>query len=209
MKSGKRIGIMGGTFDPPHLGHLIPVEEAAKQFALDLVWYVPAYIPPHKQSANRTDPFHRAAMLTHALVSYPKFLFTPLELLEGTVSYTVDTLRKFKEGIEPEDRLFFVMGADSFLEISTWHQYDQLLAICDLIIINRGQREEELRVNLELLQKQLRFDLEASVHFASSPYLPISSTDIRVAVQEGKTISHLVPAEVDTYIQKYSLYQRR
>jgi len=209
MTSGKRIGIIGGTFDPPHLGHLIPVEIAAAQFSLDLVWFIPALIPPHKQNQKRTDPFHRAAMLAVALQRYPRFLFTPVELLQEKVSYTVDTLRTFRNSIRSEDQLFFLMGSDSFLEVQTWHAYNELLQLCDLIIINRSARESELREHLEQLQTQLRLDLERSIHFASSIPLPISSTEIRSLVEQRKSISHMVPGEVELYIRKYSLYQRR
>jgi nicotinate-nucleotide adenylyltransferase len=200
---------MGGTFDPPHLGHVIPVKEAAREFSLDLVSFIPAYIPPHKLDNHITNPFHRAALLALALQSYPNFLFSPIELMQGTVCYTIDTVRAFHEKISPADSIFFIMGADSFVELETWHDYAGLLQLCQLIIINRGVTEEELKDALNRLQRILHQDLSRIVHFSKAPYLPISSTEIRTALLNRQDVSSWVTPEVEAYIRKHSLYQRR
>jgi nicotinate-nucleotide adenylyltransferase len=206
--TGRKIGIMGGTFDPPHLAHTFLVEIAAAEFHLDWVWFVPAFIPPHKQDQNRTDPFHRMAMLTLALKNFQVFRISPLELLRADVSFTVDTIHELKSHVKSEDRLFFIMGSDSFLEIHTWYAPAELLRSCELIIINRGSVRSELIKNLEQLETTLQLDLKDSVHFASSPYLPFSSTEIRERIRNGKNGSDMLSSDVEAYIRKNFLYRR-
>src|SRR4026209_1205085 len=121
------VAIMGGTFDPPHLAHVLPVEEAKKEFQLDVVWFVPALIPPHKLNRNTTDPFHRTAMLALALKPYSFFKISTMELVRDDISFTVNTVRQFQNQLQPSDRLFFIMGSDSFLELGTWYEPAQLL----------------------------------------------------------------------------------
>ena len=208
MSSGRKIGIMGGTFDPPHLGHILPVEIAAAEFYLDWVWFIPAFIPPHKQARPTTDPFHRTAMLALALKNFPRFRISPLELLRADISFTVDTIRELQLQVEAQDRLFFIMGSDSFLEVNTWYSPAELLTSCDFIVVNRGDGKDELRKNLENLEVQLRLSLKKSIHFVSSAPVPISSSEIRQIVSEGGEVSRLVFPDVEAYIKKHSLYRR-
>ena len=208
MSSGRKIGIMGGTFDPPHLGHILPVEIAAAEFHLDWVWFIPAFIPPHKQDQQRTDPFHRTAMLALALKNFPCFRISPLELLRADISFTVDTIRELQSQVEAYDRLFFIMGSDSFLEVHTWYSPAKLLASCDVIVVNRGDENDELRKNLENLEAHLQLSLKESVHFVSSAPIPFSSSEIRRTVSEGGLVSNMVFPEVEAYIKKHCLYRR-
>jgi nicotinate-nucleotide adenylyltransferase len=202
------VAIMGGTFDPPHLAHVLPIEAAKNEFQLDVVWFVPALIPPHKLNRNRTDPFHRTAMLALALKPFPAFKISTMELMRGDISFTVNTVREFHSKLNAEDRLFFILGSDSFLELNTWYEPAQLLGLCELIIISRGDAAGELLTNLEQLEKSFRLDLKNKVHFASHPHLPYSSTEIRKRIEEGKSVSVMLNPDVDAYIQKHSLYRR-
>jgi nicotinate-nucleotide adenylyltransferase len=212
-----RIGLFGGTFDPPHLGHLIPVSAAAQEYALDQVLFMPAYVPPHKVQDHITDPYHRAAMIALSIQNYPKFLFFPLELSRGKVAFTVDTITELNSRISKSDKILFIMGSDSFLEIEQWHQYLRLIRLCEFIIINRGTGEKELKDKLDYLERKLQnaetesvpFDLNNTFHFASAPFLPVSSTDLRASIQRGLSIHGLVTQEVENYIQKHGLYRRR
>ncbi len=204
-----RIGLMGGTFDPPHLGHTVPVGIAASELSLDQVWFAPAYLPPHKQGDSITNPFHRTALVALALQHDPRFLLSPVELEKGAVCYTVDTIRYFREQLSPQDSLFFLMGSDSFLELETWHDYPGLLRLCQLIIINRGTTEEELKATLKRLENVLQEDLHHAVHFTKTPHLPISSTEIRNALLRQESVSLWIAPEVEEYIYKQKLYQRR
>lgn len=208
MSSARKIGIMGGTFDPPHLAHTIPVEIASAEFRLDFVWFVPAFISPHKQVQRRTDPFHRTAMLALALMNFPQFKISPLELLRGDVNFTIDTIRELQLQVEAQDQLFFIMGSDSFLEIHTWYAPAELLASCEWIIIDRGAERCDLIQHLERLEYNYQLKLKDSVHFASSPYFPFSSTEIRQLLAEGKSVSCMLFPEVEAYIQKHCLYRR-
>ncbi|PWT88996.1 MAG: nicotinate (nicotinamide) nucleotide adenylyltransferase [Acidobacteria bacterium] len=203
-----RIGIMGGTFDPPHLGHVVPIRAAAMEFQLDEVWFVPNFRPPHKTRRDFADPYHRAAMVGIALQQDSNFVLCTIELLRQKPSYTVHTLSRIRKMISANDRLFFLMGSDSFLELTTWYQYARLLRETDLIIINRGNTKKELNEALEKLETITKADLHKTVHFAHTSFLPFSSTQIRIAIQEGRDVSEQVGTEVQAYIQKHSLYQR-
>ncbi len=208
MKKGNRIGVMGGTFDPPHLAHTIPVEIAAKEFDLDTVSFVPALIPPHKQSKEQTDPFHRMAMLALAVKPYPSFRISTLELMRRDVSFTVQTIKEIKKTLTEQDRLYFILGSDSFLELSFWYGPRELLQLCELIIINRGNGTDELKNNLAQLENNFQLDLQQKVHTASSRFLPFSSTQIREFLRSGKDVSGMLMPEVESYIHKHSLYRR-
>jgi nicotinate-nucleotide adenylyltransferase len=209
MTPGRKIGIMGGTFDPPHLGHILPVEIAAAEFDLDWVWFIPAFIPPHKQDQKRTNPFHRTAMLALALKNFPQFRISPLELLRADVSFTVDTIRELQSQVDAQDRLYFIMGSDSFLEIHTWYSPATLFTSCDFIVINRGDERAELLKNLENLESTFQVSLKQTVHFVSSQAIPFSSTEIRRIVSTGGgEVSKMIFPEVEAYIKKHCLYRR-
>lgn len=200
---------MGGTFDPPHLGHVLPVEEAAGQYRLDRVWYIPNSVPPHKSRQDLTDPYHRAAMVALAIQRHPAFLLNTLELGQDLAAYTFDTIRKLREGEGRGHRLYFILGTDSFLEIDTWHRYPELIDMCEFIIINRGDTEEELKQNLNRLEVTLQKNLAKTFHFSRTTIVPVSSSEVRAALSEGRSVSGLVSPEVEEYIRKHSLYQRR
>jgi nicotinate-nucleotide adenylyltransferase len=200
-----KTGVMGGTFDPPHIGHTLPVADAAREFGLDRVWFVPNSTPPHKSRPGITDPFHRAAMVALAIQHHPEFLLSTRELTRQQVSYTYDTIVEMQSDF-PADRLYFVLGSDSFLEIDTWYRYRELIDRCEFIIINRGSDELELKRNLERLERLLQKNLSRSFHFSRFPHVPVSSTEIRTSLEQGKSIRGLVPAEVESYVRRHGLY---
>ena len=204
-----RIGIMGGTFDPPHLGHVVPVDDAARQFQLDQVWFVPNSSPPHKTHPRLTDSYHRAAMVALAIQRYPGFLLNTFELNAQKAAYTFDTVRELRAGVGSGHALFFILGTDSFLELDTWYRYEELIGLCEFIIINRGHTEEELNRNLKRLEVTLQKNLTNTFHFCRSACIPVSSSEIRAAVLEGRSIAGWVFPEVEDYIRKHALYQRR
>ena len=204
-----RIGIFGGTFDPPHFGHLIPVAASAEQARLDQVWLMPTYIPPHKSRTDITDSYHRTAMVALAISHYPNFRLSSYELTLGRMSFTVDTIQALKKNLPQADSIHFIVGTDSFLEIDTWHQWQNLIQLCDFIIINRGTGEKELNEKLEYLENALQTQLSNKFLFAKTPYIPISSTEIRAAASRKESLSGLVTPEVALYIERHALYQRR
>lgn len=203
-----RIGLMGGTFDPPHLAHVIPITHVLTEFSLDLVHFIPNYLPPHKERLYLTDSYHRTAMVAIALQKYDQFILNPIELRKQKASYTVDTISEIAAG-SPNDQIFFILGSDSFIELDTWHDYKRLLQLCEFIIINRGTEHDELQQSLQKLETITQLNLRDRIHFAHAPYLPISSTEIRTAIGAGRSVSNWILPEVQAYIKKHELYKRR
>ncbi len=202
-KAGQvNIGLMGGTFDPIHLGHLVSAEEARQQFSLDYVIFVPAGLPPHKEKIGVSAPEHRYLMTTLAVMSNPAFIVSRYEVDRTEPSYTIDTVRHFARQEAHEASLFFITGADAILEILTWKDYEELLKMCTFIAVTRPgyslERLGEMRGSLPGIMNK--------VHLLEIPALAISSTYIRERVALGRTIKYLTPEPVEQYIRKQRLY---
>ncbi len=201
----QRIGIMGGTFDPIHHGHLVAAEEARYQFGLAKVVFIPAGHPPHKVSRKISAASHRLAMTQLAIQSNPFFSISAIEIERPGLSYTIDTVREMKK-IYPLADLFFITGADAVLEILSWKHFDELLAQCCFIAAKRpGYRLGKLKTKLPGIgEEQLKRIIIMEV-----PALAISSTDIRERVQTGRPIKYLLPEAVEKYIVEQGLYQKK
>ena len=197
-----RLGIMGGTFDPVHYGHLVAAEGARHHFCLDRVIFVPAARPPHKGHSFVSPPEHRLAMTNLAVASNPFFQVSDMEVLRSGPSYTIDTVREIRT-IFPYAQIYFITGADAVLEILTWRRVEDLLDMCLFIAATRpGYRLESIFKRLEgLTPSQL-----AKIVTMEVPALAISSTDIRRRVREGRPIKYLLPEEVENYIHCSGLY---
>jgi len=201
-KSG-RVGIMGGTFDPIHYGHLVAAEEARYEFGLEKVIFIPAGRPPHKPGRVITDPGRRYAMTRLAVASNPCFQTSSLEVERPGPSYTIDTVLEVSL-FHPEKELFFITGADAVLEILTWKSVAELLLLCRVISATRpGYRLEGLGDKLADLPAQC----QSSIIFMEVPALAISSTGIRKRVGDGRPIKYLLPEPVEDYIYKNNLYK--
>lgn len=197
------IGLMGGTFDPIHIGHLVSAEEARQQFNLDYVVFVPVGCPPHKNVADITLPEHRYLMITLAVMSNPFFKVSRFEIERPQPSYTLDTVLHYSGEEMGSNNIFFITGADAILEISTWKDYRQLLDLCTFIAVSRPG------YSLSKLWKTLESECPKSIkniHLLEIPALSISSTFIRERVALGKTIKYLTPEPVEQYIVKHKLY---
>jgi nicotinate-nucleotide adenylyltransferase len=196
---GRRLGVMGGTFDPIHHGHLLTAEEAAVQFGLDEVVFVPTGQPWMKQARDVSPAEHRYLMTVVATASNPRFSVSRVEIDREGPTYTVDTLRSI--GATAGDaELFFVTGADAMLEIFHWKDPEEILSLAHFIAATRPGYD------------LTRFESEAptrhpNVSVMNIPALAISSTDIRARVHEGRPIRYLVPEGVKSYIEKASLYR--
>ncbi len=200
------IGLMGGTFDPIHLGHLVTAEEARQQFALDYVVFVPAGYPPHKDPVQVTPPQHRYLMTILAVMSNPYFLVSRLEIDQTEPAFTVDTVRHFATRENDPVHLYFITGADAILDILTWKDYGELLDLCTFIAVTRpGYSLSRLR---DKAGSRCEAVLER-VHLMEIPALAISSTFIRERVALGKTIKYLTPEPVEQYIAKQGLYRKK
>ncbi len=196
----RRLGVMGGTFDPIHHGHLLTAEEAAVQFGLDEVVFVPTGQPWMKEERDVSSPEHRYLMTVIATASNPRFSVSRLEVDREGPTYTVDTLRELKDQHGGNVDLFFVTGADAVLEIFQWKDPDEILELAHFIAATRPGYD------------LARFEAEEptrhpNVSVMNIPALAISSTDIRERVREGRPIRYLVPEGVESYIEKARLYR--
>lgn len=198
------IGLMGGTFDPIHMGHLVTAEEARQQFDLDYVVFVPAGIPPHKDEQSISLPEHRYLMTSLAVMSNPSFFVSRIEIDKNEPTYTIDTVRHFACGKEPGPEIFFITGADAILEIFTWKDYEELLRLCTFIAVSRpGYSLDHFYDTLDRSCPDMRH----RVHLLEIPALAVSSTFIRERVTLSKTIKYLTPEPVEQYIKKHGLYR--
>jgi nicotinate-nucleotide adenylyltransferase len=198
----QRIGVIGGTFDPIHYGHLAAAEEARVRVNLEKVLFVVAGVPPHKLNEDVTPVEHRLAMVRLGIASNPHFGISRVDVDRPGPSYTVDTISILQEELGPDTELFFVMGLDSLVEVPAWHQPERLIRLCRLVAVSRPGFEVDMR------------RLEASVPGISSraeiidmPEVEISSSDLQRRVKEGLPIKYQVPEEVERYIIKFHLYE--
>ncbi len=195
-------GVMGGTFDPIHYGHLVAAEAARDQFQLNKVIFVPSGRPPHKEPSSISEPRHRYLMTVLAVASNPFFVASRLEIDRPGLSYTVDTVKEFNSKFHPQ-KLYFITGADAILEIINWKNIFEILSQCYLIAATRpGYNLAHISSKLFCFPKELR----ERIFFFEVPALAISSTDIRRRVAERRTIKYLLPESVEQYIIKNKLY---
>ncbi len=194
----KKIGIFGGSFNPPHFGHLLLAERVCEELALDKLLLIPAAVPPHKIGATDLAPdADRMRMLLRAIEHNERFDISTLEIDREGVSYTVDTLRAL-DSTYPDAKLYLLIGADSLAEFHTWKDPDIICSLADLVVMPR----EHFPVD------NIRPELKPHVRIVHTPTVEISSTDIRNRVREGKSIRYYVPREVAEYIEENDLYKK-
>lgn len=198
--SGACLGIIGGTFDPIHLGHLIIAEEARYRFRLDRVIFIPAGAPPHKPNQPVTDKEHRFNMTVLATEDNPAFEASRIEIDRSGPSYAVDTLAELKRIYGEDTRLFFIMGVDAILEILTWHQPEMLINLCRFIAATRPGYD------FADVKEKLPVDYLERITFMESPGVDISSTELRNRAASGKPVKYMVPRAVEKYITDNGLY---
>lgn len=214
------IALYGGAFDPVHVGHMAVARSAQRRFRLEQVHFVPAGRHPFKSKQHLTEFPHRYAMLSLACAEHPHFFPSLAEAGEDgrgeQAHYSVDTVRHFRHKMRhPHDRLYFIIGADSFLEISMWREYETLLGLCDFIVVSRpGFKMSALRLVIppELLGRHQPADRQTialrktSVHLLDSVASHVSSTEVRRRRHRGQSIHGLVPVRVEEYILRQALY---
>lgn len=201
-----RIGVLGGTFNPVHLGHLIMAKDAMEQFEFSKVLFMPSAQPPHKSPAELAPAHHRLAMLEAAVEGDLHFGVSDMEIRRGGVTYTIDTVRALSAE-HPEAEICFIIGADSLVELHLWKEITELLKLCRIVTIARPGIDLAAlkRLNLKLpapWPERLLADVR------TGHLIDISSTDIRYRVAEGMCIRYLVSPAVDMYITEHSLYRR-
>jgi len=204
-QAGKRIGVLGGSFDPVHIGHLIIAQDAAERFELSEVLLIPAFIPPHKQHLRQVDSKHRINMLERAVETDPRFSISDIELNRGGVSYTVDTMRALRE-LYADAELFLIIGSDTLVDLHSWHKLDELLKMCKIATFLRpGEELVEIISDKIRVPEQMKSGLLENIIGAHR--IEISSTEIRRRVADGLGIRYLVPKEVEAYIYEHGLYR--
>ncbi|MEW6032302.1 MAG: nicotinate-nucleotide adenylyltransferase [Bacillota bacterium] len=199
-----RVGLMGGTFDPIHLAHLVTAEAALEQYQLDKVIFIPTGLPPHKQDHPVTDAEHRFNMVTLAAAGNERFEVSRIEIEREGPSFTVDTLEEMARRLPPGSRLYFITGADAILGIESWREPDRLFRLCRFIAALRpGIPVERAREGLRRLEERY----SSRILEVEAPALDISSSDIRRRVTASRSIRYLVPDAVEAYIRKHGLYR--
>jgi nicotinate-nucleotide adenylyltransferase len=194
------IGILGGTFDPVHIGHLIVAEEARIKLGFSEVLFVPAGQPWRKRDHNITPAVHRVEMVRRAIADNPHFKLCTLEVERPGPSYTVDTLTMLRKQLGNGASLFFILGRDTLAELPLWKEPKKLVQLCRLVVAPRlGSKDlKHLETSIPgLLDKVIQLDM---------PVIGISSAEIRRRIAQGLTIRYLVPAEVGKYITEQKIY---
>ena len=199
MEARQRIALYGGTFDPIHLGHLEIARRVLELFEIEKVLFVPAQLAPHKIGRPVTGPIHRYAMLALATQNDPRLSISTFELDAPNRRYTVDTVEHFQRAFGDSTELFFIMGADSWSEITTWREWERLLTMINHIVVTRPGYE----VDKTLPSRAAR------VFFTDAVMKDVSATNIRrlVAAARFDELAELVPEPVAEYIRKYELYR--
>ncbi|MCR4434675.1 MAG: nicotinate-nucleotide adenylyltransferase [Clostridiales bacterium] len=198
-----RIGILGGTFDPVHYGHLIIAETIREKFNLDKVLFVPSGHPPHKAGLNVTEARHRFNMVRAAILSNPCFEISDIEMKKAGYGYTVDTMTQLREKYRSGTDLYFILGADVVRDLLKWKDCEKLFSLCEFIIALRpGYMIDKLREEIECLKQ----GHGARINITDTPVIGISSTEIREKAANGGSIKYLVPEAVEQYIWENNLY---
>ena len=199
----RRIGVLGGTFDPPHYGHLVIAEDARAYARLEKVLFVPAYRPPHKPARSYLPFRHRVRMTELAIAGNPFFELCLIEAQRAGPSYTVDTLHDLLVQLGDVE-LYFIVGMDSLGNILNWYKPAELLKLCRLVVAERAG----YRVDLVMLEEKLP-GLRDSLVLIDTPELSISSTDIQHRIGLGLPIRYQVPPAIEDYIRENRLYRSR
>lgn len=196
-----KIGLFGGTFDPPHNAHIAVAEKALCEYSLDRIIFIPAGDPPHKKDKEKTDKMLRLKMISLALGGYENFFVSDYEINLSKPSYSVNTIKHFKEKY-PYDELYFIIGGDSFRDIPTWFNYRELISLCSLIVLARPDTPKN-----KLLELFSGDEKPPRVFYSSSLFMDISSTEIRQKISRGEDVKDLIPAKVLEIITKENLYK--
>ncbi len=213
-----RLGILGGTFDPVHWGHLLAAESCREQLRLEQVWFLPAAVPPHKQERELAPASTRMEMLELAIGGHEAFAVCRVEVDRGGVNYTADTLERLKHD-DPTRELFFLMGEDALRDLPTWKDPARLCQLATPVVVRRAVKDSAPEVtasarrgvalDLSGLEPLLSADrLEAiRQHVVEMPRIDLSSTEIRRRVASGQSIRYRTPRAVEMYLETHQLYR--
>jgi nicotinate-nucleotide adenylyltransferase len=216
----QKLGILGGTFNPIHYGHLAAAEEVRDRLKLDRILFIPSYLPPHKFEEEVPSAVQRLEMVRLATTDNPFFEPSEMEINRGGRSYTIDTVEELRRAF-PGAELYFITGLDSFLEIRTWRLWERLLTLCNFVVISRpgyhfadlakisfmeSAAPELAGLDRGDLQQALVRSAAFTIYLERIPLFDISSTDIRKRVKAGVSLKYLLPDAIETYIITNKLY---
>jgi len=202
MKGLERIGVFGGTFDPPHLGHLILAEMAREQLRLDRLLFLPAGRSPLKPEVKMASDHHRSAMLDLALAHMPEFELDLTDLERPSPSYTVDTLALLREAYGPEPEFFLLIGEDSLVDFPRWRAPEQIIDAARLAVFDRPG----FRADLDTLEDAVP-GIRNRIERIEGPRIGISATGLRQRIRQGRSIRFQVPWVIESYLQEQGLYR--
>jgi nicotinate-nucleotide adenylyltransferase len=202
----RRVGLLGGTFDPIHVGHLIVARAVRERFELDPMVVIPSARPPHKLLPDLTGAPHRLAMARLAVADEPGLEVSHCEMRRDGPSYTIDTVAEFREAWGPDAEIVWVIGADTLGELVSWHRVGELVDACRIVVAARPGWETQ---DLSALRSRLSAEQIARLqdNVVETPRIDVSATDIRRRIAEGRSIRWLVPESVQTYIEQHGLYR--
>lgn len=198
-----KIGIIGGTFDPIHIGHLIIAQSAFEELGLEKIIFMPSGNPPHKNKKNITDAIRRLEMVKLAIDNNKNFVYSDFEIKREGLIYTSDTLRLIKEQHNNYE-LYFIVGADSLFDIEKWHEPDKIFRLCKLVVADRDDSNETIIKKKDFLCQKYN----AEIFYIKSPLVNVSSSYIRNCILNSKSIKYLVTDEVENYIRNNKLYEK-
>lgn len=197
----KKTGILGGTFDPVHYGHLLIAQSALEEFNLDRVLFLPTGKPPHKSSDQVTDPDIRCEMVRLAIEDNPRFGLSLAEAESKEINYTYQTLQNLHRQ-EENAQLYFIMGEDSLNDFSGWRNPEEICRQASVLVAVRNETGRDIRSKI----KQVGSMFSADMHMLHAPNFSISSGEIRERIKLGKSIRYMVPGQVETFIRQNALY---
>lgn len=200
-----KIGIMGGTFDPIHNGHLMLGHASYEAFSLDQIWFMPNGNPPHKKSETiKSTAEDRMKMTSLAIAPFPEFVLQPYEALRAEVSCSYQTMEHFSK-IYPDDEFYFIIGADSLMAIETWVHPERIFPTCTILATYRNEvkTKEEMNRQIQYLSEKYH----AKIRLLETPLMPVSSHELRASLQSGDSVSEYMPAAVCSYIKQHHLYR--
>lgn len=198
----QRIGIMGGTFNPVHVGHLIAAQEVLNEMNIDKIIFIPTGNPPHKNKNEVISPLDRYEMVKLAVKGNDGFKVSDIEIRRSGKTYSYDTLKEL-HNIYYETQFYFIIGFDTLKEIDTWKNVNDVCSMTDFIVVNRGNNLNEIKD--EILNKEKKYSCKFIL--VKIPDIEISSTDIRDRIKNNKSIKYLVTDEVEKYIKQKGLYK--
>ena len=199
----EHIGIMGGTFDPIHSGHLAMAEAALEQVGLDKILFMPSKTPPHKRHSDVTGERQRAEMVQCAIAYNHRFEFSDFELRRYGLTYTADTLALLRQR-KPDCEWYFIMGGDSFFQVEKWYHPEDILRLATILAVSRdGLSQGEMERQKKFLEKKY----QAKIQLLSMPQMDISYTEIRSKIALGDDVCDMVPKPVLDYIDEHGLYR--